>query len=633
MPKNLNRIERVSIGALMDGRYFYIPDYQRGYRWTPQQVKDLLRDLLIFIGEKQKGDFYSLQPIIARKMTQEQYESVFGKDIPADVAERGLWEIVDGQQRLTTLLILYKYLLREHNISQEALKTEEGKEMYHIFYQTRQQSNRYLSTLGTEGEDETEAENNVDYYYMREAYHAIQDFLKDEAKQFCSWAHGSMSKMANELFRLLNGSVGAEEGSVQVIWYELPENEEVDSVSEFQKINNGKIKLTDAELIKALLLRTRIFDKHSASLQQEQRALEWEQIENRLHDDAFWGFICKTDSRKYAANRIDFIFSLLYKFEHKNEYEKDDLADERKSVIFRYFSGQLEHLESEALHEKIADIWKSVRNIFWMLEDWYHHPITYNLIGLLTQMGVDVTQHALVLEKMKGEEGKSRQDFVLYLSSTVSKHLGVSLEEIRELSYNNKNKKQIRMILLAANIALLNKLCSQEISSDSSMYKFPFAEYAAGSWDIEHIASYHDKELTSTDAEEWIKTALEDVKLSAEDSEKLKKMTSVQKIVYLQEVMQEHEYDDETKNSLGNLTLLDSGTNRSYGNALFCTKRRYIIERVDQGQFVPSITQHVFFKLSDKTGTNRSVWTQQDMANYKTKLMELLNVYYNTETI
>lgn len=617
----------------MDGRYFYIPDYQRGYRWTPQQVKDLIRDLLIFIGEKKIGDFYSLQPIIARKMTQEQYESVFGKDIPADATERGVWEIVDGQQRLTTLLILYKYLLQKNNISQEELKTEEGKEMYRIFYQTRRQSNRYLSALGTESKDETEAENNVDYYHMREAYHTIQDFLKGEGKQFCCWAHGSMSKMANALFWLLNGSVGAEDGSVQVIWYELPEDGEVDSVSEFQKINNGKIKLTDAELIKALLLRSRNFDKHSASLQQEQRALEWEQIENRLHDDAFWSFICKTDSQKNAANRIDFIFSLLYKFEHQNEYEKEDLADERKSVIFRYFSQQLEHLESEALHAKIDEIWKSVRNIFWMLEDWYHHPVTYNLIGLLTQMGIDVTQHALELEKMKGEAGKSRQDFVLYLYRSVSKHLGMHLDEIRELSYNNKQKKQIRMTLLAANIALLNKLCSQEISSESSMYKFPFAAYAAGSWDIEHIASYHDKELTPTDAEEWIKTALEDVKLSAEESEKLKKMTSVQKVVYLQEVMQEHEYDDETKNSLGNLTLLDSGTNRSYGNALFCTKRRYIIERVEQGQFVPSITQHVFFKLSDKTGTNRSVWTQQDMANYKTKLMELLNVYYNTETI
>lgn len=599
----------------MDGRYFYIPDYQRGYRWKKQQVEDLLSDLLTFIAEKKSRDSYPLQPVIARKMMKEQYKDVFGEKIPED-AEGRVWEIVDGQQRLTTLLILYKYLISQNN-----LKTEKRRKMYDIIYQTRPQSNRYLNELGTECENSEEYQMNVDYYHMREAYNSIQQFLnKDEVR-------------SKKLFQLLNGTDGAEEGSVQVIWYELPETGDADSVSEFRKINNGKIKLTDAELIKALLLRSRNFDKHSASLQQEQRALEWEQIENRLHDDAFWSFICKTDSQKNVANRIDFIFSLLYKFEHQNEYEKEDLADERKSVIFRYFSQQLEHLESEALHAKIDEIWKSVRNIFWMLEDWYHHPVTYNLIGLLTQMGVDVTQHALELEKMKGEAGKSRQDFVLYLYRSVSKHLGMHLDEIRELSYNNKQKKQIRMTLLAANIALLNKLCSQEISSESSMYKFPFAAYAAGSWDIEHIASYHDKELTPTDAEKWIKTALEDVKLSAEDSEKLKKMTSVRKVVYLQEVMQEHEYDDETKNSLGNLTLLDSGTNRSYGNALFCTKRRYIIERVEQGQFVPSITQHVFFKLSDKTGTNRSVWTQQDMANYKTKLMELLNVYYNTETI
>lgn len=34
------------------GMKFYIPSYQRGYRWTDQQVKDLLNDINEFKPEK-----------------------------------------------------------------------------------------------------------------------------------------------------------------------------------------------------------------------------------------------------------------------------------------------------------------------------------------------------------------------------------------------------------------------------------------------------------------------------------------------------------------------------------------------------------------------------------------------------
>lgn len=73
-----NSINQYAIGELLDGRYFYIPSYQRGYRWTEKQVGDLLRDLLCFANdfanegkEKKQEQFYCLQPIIARPITNE----------------------------------------------------------------------------------------------------------------------------------------------------------------------------------------------------------------------------------------------------------------------------------------------------------------------------------------------------------------------------------------------------------------------------------------------------------------------------------------------------------------------------------------------------------------------------------
>ena len=83
---------------------FFIPSYQRGYRWTEQQVNDLLNDIWEFINKpnKQQGEFYCLQPIVVKTCTDEfvknnQLESEF---------DNKWYEVVDGQQRLTTIFII-----------------------------------------------------------------------------------------------------------------------------------------------------------------------------------------------------------------------------------------------------------------------------------------------------------------------------------------------------------------------------------------------------------------------------------------------------------------------------------------------------------------------------------------------
>ena len=89
----------------------------------------------------------------------------------------------------------------------------------------------------------------------------------------------------------------------------------------------------------------------------------------------------------------------------------------------------------------------------------------------------------------------------------------------------------------------------------------------------------------------------------------------------------EVEIGEDIKNGIGNLTLLDAETNRSYGNSLFCTKRRIIIERIKQGVFVPIATQYIFSKFYDEKGTNRSVWGKEDMESYQQYIVELLKEY------
>ncbi len=89
------RLRLRSIGDLL-GERFLIPRYQRGYRWTARQVKALLEDIAAFQRATRErgataGVFYCLQPVVVRW-------------------RGGEWEVIDGQQRLTTILLILQAL-------------------------------------------------------------------------------------------------------------------------------------------------------------------------------------------------------------------------------------------------------------------------------------------------------------------------------------------------------------------------------------------------------------------------------------------------------------------------------------------------------------------------------------------
>ena len=75
------------------GLTFYIDAYQRGYRWTEIEVRDLLEDIHEFskcgyAANPSVSKFYCLQPIIITKQDEKKYK------------------VIDGQQRLTTLYLI-----------------------------------------------------------------------------------------------------------------------------------------------------------------------------------------------------------------------------------------------------------------------------------------------------------------------------------------------------------------------------------------------------------------------------------------------------------------------------------------------------------------------------------------------
>lgn len=379
-----NNIQLISIAELLDGRTFYIPSYQRGYRWTTKEVTDLLSDLYSFtIGtKKSEGEFYCLQPIIVQKIEDASVVSAILDGI--DTSSRDVWEVIDGQQRLTSIYILYKYLLEKKGWDKERLWEDEEKELFHIRYETRVDSASFLENLGKDSLSDA----NVDFSHISDAYRIIEAWIKGDAKKISDRYRrsGSAGSIQDALFKLLNCGRGLDEesGSAQFIWYELSsdgsELSKQKAISEFLKINTGKIELTDAELIKALFLQKRNFMSSERESKQLEIAMQWESIENTLHKDDFWYFI---SSKKFRPNRIDEIFELIFKTDGVKEFH-EKVVDQNISVrqaqlseknkIFRYYYQKFDGLQGETLQDAIKQEWDKVVMVFRTLEDWYEDP-------------------------------------------------------------------------------------------------------------------------------------------------------------------------------------------------------------------------------------------------------------------
>ena len=292
-----NLVELKSIGSLLDGKnHFYIPAYQRGYRWRGKQIEDMLGDLLTF-KLAPTGNFYCLQPVIVRPISVDNpIRAKVLKDSANDL-EIKLWEVVDGQQRLTTVYIMLKCLLK---LSNEDLKSMYDREFFNIYYESKPNFLRNLSSDTEEFVDIQKKVQNIDEAHVQSACYVIKKWLEPKGKgtQLSAKYKGGSGLIPKKLYTLLLELLteDSDEGVLKVIWYELNEQGSK-PVEEFIKINNGKIPLLDSELVKALFMQRRDngnIDNNISS----QRGFQWEQIENRLNSSDFWSFISTANDDK-----------------------------------------------------------------------------------------------------------------------------------------------------------------------------------------------------------------------------------------------------------------------------------------------------------------------------------------------
>jgi uncharacterized protein with ParB-like and HNH nuclease domain len=659
-----NTITLYSISELLD-KNFFIPSYQRGYRWDKQQVEDLLNDIYSFAlkPKKSEKEFYCLQPIVVKKCNDEIKQR---NKLQSDFDNNIWYEVIDGQQRLTTIRILISYLVNELYPG-KTLYAEHKINPFVLEYETRTKSNNFID----EGRDSDET---IDFFFITEARKSIKNWfdnslqIKDPRK--------AKEKIRNTLIYSLDDQES--EGVVQVIWYEIEDNPsgnaESNAIDTFIRINLGKIPLTNSELIKALFLQERKFYKDDevqneiAKLKQFQIATAWDRIENSMQNEDFWWFINEAENKIPA--HIDFIFTLIkdvkiskdLEMKLRKEMSVDEINIRKKThptieeiigsdlnATFRYFYLNFENnIDFITLKKE----WDQVEHYFLTLEEWYNNPIWYHYIGYLIYCGVPLLEiyNLTTYNSEKKQKIETKSEVTQALKERIKKHLKKVEWSINEdnvafidVPFSTKNKKLIREIILLYNIENIVKQCE----SKTLLYKFPFKTFKEiknenqekTSWDVEHIDSSTSNKLTDRPSQViWLKFALDEIENNESNTILIEKIDdfitndkSAQVFDFLRsqviQLIGEDENDEDLKNSIGNLTLLDAGTNRGYGNALFPTKRKLIIKKDKLGVFIPICTKNVFLKYFDSTGSKNLKWTEKDIESYRIDIEEALQEF------
>lgn len=625
----MNSITLISVAELLDGRYFFIPAYQRGFRWGEKQMEDLLNDLYEFaIRKKKDGEFYCLQPVIVKPILDEKRIAEIKAITDWNVTPESTWEVVDGQQRMTSIYILLRYLIDNEIFRKIDLKSLHP---YRLCYETRPESKEFLENLTSE----TLSRDNIDLSHISGAYKAIDNWLETQAPDIAA-RYGKKkdpSSILEQLKSILSNTredYAEAAGSAQFIWYQLSADSAKNPIDEFININNGKIRLTDAELIKGLFLQKRNFAADKAG-EQMKLAMQWEIIENKLHQNDFWNFL---SSSVDADNRIELLFTLLYLSDHPGS--KD--SDIKDSDLFRHYYDLL--TVDDDKENVIGAEWNRVLKLFSILEGWYEDPILYNTVGFLIHSGVKLNE--IISLNQSIDANSDKHELEEKLRELIAKQLP-SEDDVKnnDIQYNyHSDKRKIRSLLLFLNIYMLNcqmaELRKKNRTLMTPAYKFPFDLYVSQKWDVEHIDSATQNSLKTTDDRQaMIEASINALELQ-NDSE-IQEWMSAETPDYVSTWNKILQYsggigsDDEHKNSIGNLTLLDAETNRSYQNAVFANKRIYIHRVMQEGTFVPLCTQLVFNKGFEKQTTDLRQWSDKDKELYTEFILAQLRKFYGIE--
>lgn len=620
-----NTILLLSVSQLQQKK-FVIGNYQRGYKWGKKEILELLNDIREFDG---RSGLYCLQPIILKPKDGTAQETIEIDSVRYSIFTEN--EVIDGQQRTTSLYLLLQYL--------QHLGEIDAQINYKIEFNTRERSGKFLDEdlallfdlslenidledLNQRNYNQSEAVNalwgsfvaahrqydNVDVYH----FFTVTCYLRKWIDHFLTDGDDMQSFVQKLLHK------------VKIIWYSLDTsvgNKMVIDV--FLNNNKGKIRLTTSELIKALfILKIKNTEIQSlAELHINRFALEWDAVEKKLQDDSFWYFI-QPDEALYAnGTRIDYLFDL-----HLGKKKQDE------QFAYRHYEAAYNQSENS-----FNEQWNRIVQLFNKLIDWYSDSELYHYVGFLT----NATNNSLhiIIEKTKGKNKSEIRTMLISLITNHLKKMGKDendkpymVYDLDRLHFKNSYPETKKILLLHNIMYYVNTM---------SNHKFPFELYVKELWSIEHIVPQNPKDIVDFNLyKEWF---TEQTQYQGENDETVKTIEALNAKQSFQELYADESlsadldilvatFEDRT-HMIDNLLLLDRNTNSALQNEGFAKKRKKILmfdrngrSDKDTAVFIPVETLNAFNKtFSDDVKYQH--WTLADGENYKRAIGERLKQF------
>ncbi len=296
------KTEPQSIRDLFEGYEFIIPDYQRGYSWDREDCVALCEDVLSYIDPDSEQEEYYLGCIV----------------VYPNKNNTKIWNIIDGQQRITTLLMLINVLFSHtktlsrlermmYKINEETGSIETVLRLESDVVGDRGKNDRDDFNKVMKGKKDTLEKNNI----FRVNYEKIQSVIDDWVIKF------SAEKLDDNIKNIVKGLV--------MLPIECTARE--DALILFESINNRGKDLTDADIFKSIM-----YQRYSGD-DQQQFVERWGALGNN-HVDLFRSYMHiqrafdeesskRVNLRKYIMNE---------KLKDVSSKEADDILEKLNKI-------------------------------------------------------------------------------------------------------------------------------------------------------------------------------------------------------------------------------------------------------------------------------------------------------------
>lgn len=619
----MSELKPLSISEIL-GNQFFIRHYQRGYRWTKQQVEQLLEDIDSFTPRELKNDpskktFYCLQPVVLKKLQQDT--------VPDRKFEGDWYEVIDGQQRLTTIYLILKY-------RNERWLGDDKEKLFNIDYETREKCVEFLDSIRV-NDDKTTVnieKKYIDFYHISKAYQVIRDWELNYENRY-------KKKFDKNDFqsKLLSHS--------KIIWYEVEQEE--NSVELFERLNLGKIPLTNAELTKALFLSN---DSFSELVKEEQRikhyeiASLWDEIEHKLNelDKKFWSFITNK-KRETFDTRIELILDLIAK---KPEEHIDPL------FTFLKFLEKSKATANGSEVSALSKTWEEIEQFYHTLIEWNNDRDLYHMIGyLVSSREVKGYEKQPLNELVAYSINNTKEDFWVHLNKRIRESVNFEPSELRY----DEHPDRLFNLLLLFNVETYRT----SISIDDY---YPFKQHKSNQWSLEHIHAQNSEGLDQTKKVQWTQwldlhiPVIKDLRKHPKFKENIADIDTIisegetysanidrlnwplfQDLFTRINKILSHDsgHNGNRVHGLGNMALLSQPDNAALNNSAFEVKRREVIRLDQQGSFIPICTRRVFqgyYSNAEET-EEKFIWSPVEEEAYIKKITDSLNDYLPRATI